>query len=66
MDETWIHHFTLKSNCQSAEWTAVGESHPKPSKIQTSAGKVLASVFWNAQDILFISYLEKGRTINSK
>ena len=33
--------------------------------MQTSAGKVLASVFWDAQSILFIDYLEKGRTINS-
>ena len=34
--------------------------------MQTSAGKVLASEFWDAQSILFIDYLEKGRTINSK
>ena len=32
----------------------------------TSAGKVLSSVFWDAQGILFIDYLEKGRTINSE
>ena len=66
MDKTWIHHFTLESNQQSAEWTAVSESHPKQSKMQTSTGKVLASVFWDAPGILFIDYLEKGRTINSK
>ena len=30
--------------------------------MQTSAGKVLASVFWDVQGILFIDYLEKGRT----
>ena len=29
MDETWIHHFTLESNWQSAEWTAVGKICPK-------------------------------------
>ena len=33
---------------------------------QTSASKVLASVFWDAQGVLFINYLEKGRTINIK
>ena len=66
MDETWIHHFTLDSNQQSNEWTAAVESHPKRSKTQTSAGKVLASVFWDAQGILFINYLEKGRTIYSE
>lgn len=29
MDETWIHHYTPESLCQSAEWTQVGESRPK-------------------------------------
>ena len=66
MDETWMHHFTLESNQQSAEGTAAGESRPKQPKIQTSAGKVLGPVFWNVQGILFINYLEKGRTINRK
>ena len=66
MDETWIHHFTLESNQLLAEWTAVGESRPKQPMMQTSAGKVLASIFWDVQGILFLDYLEKGRTINSK
>ena len=48
MGETWIHHFTPVSNQQSAEWIAAGKSPPKWPKMQTSAGKVLASVFWGA------------------
>ena len=66
IDEIWIHHFAPKSNRQSAEWKAAGESRPKQPKTQTSAGKVFASVYWDAQGILFINYLEKGRTINSE
>ena len=66
IDETWIHHFTPESNQQSAEWTAAGKNCPKWPKMQTPAGKVLASIFWNAQGILFINYLKKQRTINSK
>ena len=66
MDETWIHHFTPQLNRQSAEGTAAGESHSKRPMMQTSAGKVLSSIFWDAQGIFFIDYLEKGRTINSK
>ena len=65
-DETWIHHYTPESNRQSAEWTAKGENRPKRLKTQMSAGKVLASVFWDAHGILFIDYLEKGETINSE
>ena len=30
MDEPWIHHFTQKSNWQSAEWTVASEILPKP------------------------------------
>ena len=33
---------------------------------QRSAGKVLASVFWDVQGILLIDYLKKGRNINSE
>ena len=35
-------------------------------KKQTSAGKVLASVFWDVQSILFTDYFEKGRTKKSQ
>ena len=35
-------------------------------KTQASVGKVLASIFQGAQGILFIDYLEKGRTISNK
>ena len=66
MDETWIHHFTSESNWKPAEWTAASERRPKWPKMQTSAGKVLASVFWDAQGILFIDYLLKGTIINSE
>ena len=44
-DETWIHHFTLETNWQSAKWTAADESRKK---MQTLVGKVLASIFWDA------------------
>lgn len=60
MDETWLYHFTPESNRQSAEWTAHDESNPKRGK-QQSAGKVMASVFWDAQGIIFIDYLQKGQ-----
>jgi [histone H3]-lysine36 N-dimethyltransferase SETMAR len=65
MDETWLHHYTPESNRQSAEWTARDESNPNRPKTQQSAGKVMASVFWDAHGIIFIDYLEKGKTINS-
>ena len=65
IDETWIHHYTLETKISSAEWTAAGESRLKRPKTQQCAGKVMASVFWDAHSILFNDYLEKGKTINS-
>ena len=65
MDETWIHHYTPKTNRSSSEWTAASESRPKRPKTQQWAGKIMASVFWEAHGILFIDYLQKRKTINS-
>ena len=65
MDKTWIHHYTPETKRSSAEWTAVGERRPKRPKTQQLAGKVMVSVFWDVHGILFIDYLEKGKTINS-
>jgi hypothetical protein len=62
MDETWIHHYTPESKQQSKQWTEAGCSAPKKTGSVPSAGKVIASVFWDADGILFIDYLEKGKT----
>ena len=48
------------------ECTAEGKSWPKRPMMQTSAGKVLASVFWDVQGILLIDYLENESTISSE
>jgi len=32
--------------------------------VQKSAGKVLASIFWDQESILLTDYLPKGQTIN--
>jgi hypothetical protein len=60
MDETWLLHNTPESNRQSAKWTECDEPNPKRGKTQRSAGKVMASVFWDARGIIFIDYLKKG------
>ena len=63
MDETLIHHYTPESKQQSKQWTEAGCSTPKKTMSVPSAGNVMASVFWEAEGILFIGYLEKGKTI---
>ncbi|MCP6559131.1 hypothetical protein NL501_28330, partial [Klebsiella pneumoniae] len=63
VDETWIHYYTHETKEQSKQWVIKGESAPKKAKTILSAGKVMATVFWDSQGILFIDYLEKGKTI---
>jgi histone-lysine N-methyltransferase SETMAR len=59
MDETWIYHYTPESKQQSKQWTEAGCSAPKKTSSVPSAGKVMRSVFWDAEGILVIDYLEK-------
>lgn len=66
MDETWVHHYTPETKQQSKQWVEAGGSAPKKAKSIASAGKVMASVFWDAKGILLIDYLEKGKTITGQ
>jgi hypothetical protein len=54
------YNYTLESIQQSKQWTA-----PKKTSSVPSAGKVMASVFWDAEGI-FIDYLEKGNIITNE
>jgi histone-lysine N-methyltransferase SETMAR len=53
VDEIWIHHYTPESKQQSKQWTEAG-SVPKKTSSVPLAGKVMASVFWDAEGIFFI------------
>jgi histone-lysine N-methyltransferase SETMAR len=39
---------------------------PKKFRVEKSAGKILASIFWDQDGILLICYLPKGQTINAE
>ena len=45
------------------QWSDGIAAHPAPTK---SAGKVLASIFWDQDGIFLIDYLPKGQTINAE
>ncbi|XP_046976362.1 histone-lysine N-methyltransferase SETMAR-like [Vanessa cardui] len=63
MDETWIHHFDPETEQQSMTWKRASSPTPKKFKVSSSAGKVMASVFLDAEGIIMVEYLEKGATI---
>ena len=63
MDETWVHHFTPEATQQSKQWKHPGSPLPKKAKTVPSTGKVMASIFWDTDDIL-LDRLSPKRTNN--
>jgi len=66
MGETWLYHYDPETKQQSMEWQHSGSLRPKIFRVQKSAGKGLASIFWDQDGILLIDYLPKGQTINAE
>jgi len=46
MDETWLYHYEPETKQQSMEWPQSGSTRPQKFRVQKSAGKVLASIFF--------------------
>ncbi|XP_049521685.1 histone-lysine N-methyltransferase SETMAR-like [Dermacentor silvarum] len=63
VDETWIHHYTPESKQKSKQWTGPDEGAPKKAKTVCSAGKMMATVFWDLRGIIFVDYLQNSKTI---
>ena len=47
-------------------WTESGESAPKKAKTVPSAGRVMATIFWDSHGIILTDYLQKGKIITRK
>ena len=56
-DECLVHHFEAETKRQSMQWKHPSSPPPKKGKVVSSAGKVMASVFWDAKGIVFVDYL---------
>ena len=57
-DETWVHRYSLESKQASKEWRKYGEGVLVKAKTLLSAGKVLATVFWDFKGVLHIDFLQ--------
>lgn len=63
-DETWVHHFTPETKAASMTWKHPSSPVRKKFKVSPSAGKVMATVFWDAKGVILLDFLHKG-TINA-
>ena len=63
IEETWVHHFQPETKLQLKQWKHLDYPPPKEAKTGMSAGNVMASIFWDAEGMLLVDYLDKGHTI---
>ncbi|KAL4131834.1 hypothetical protein QTP88_009083 [Uroleucon formosanum] len=64
-DETWAHYYTPETKEQSKQWRHTHSPKVKKFKQEKSAGKVMATVFWDRKGVLQIDFMPRGTTINA-
>ena len=63
VNETWIQYYEPENKAQSSQWVWPGFPRPKKFKAQPSAGKVMATVVWDAKGVIMLDFLPKRSTI---
>ena len=66
VDETWVHHFDPETKRQSMQWKHFDSPPPRKFRAIPSAGKVMATIFWDSEGVILTDFLEKGATINKE
>ena len=66
VDKTWIYYYTPETKNQSKIWTGPSEPAPKKAKRVPSAGKLMATIFWDSHGIILINYLQTEKTITGE
>ena len=59
VDETWVHYNEPENKAESRQSVGPRSSRPRKFKTQPSAGKVMATVFWDAQGVIMLDFLAK-------
>ena len=62
VDETSVHYYEPENKAHSRQWVGPGSPRPKKFKMQPYAGKVMATVFWDAKGVM-LDFLPKRSTI---
>ena len=63
VDETLVHYYESKNKAKSRQWVGPESPRPKTFKTQPSAGKVMATVFWDAKGVVMLDVLPKRSII---
>ena len=63
VDETWA-HYEPENKAQSRQWVGPGSPRPNKFKTQPSAGKVMATVFWDAKRRYYVGLFTQEKYNN--
>ena len=63
VDETWVHYYEPENKVHSHQSVGPGYPRPKKFKTQPPAGKLMATVFWDAQGVIMLDFLAEKSTI---
>ncbi|XKL66254.1 hypothetical protein PGB90_009674 [Kerria lacca] len=66
VDETWVHHHTPETKRSSMEWKHKDSPRTKKAKTIISARKVMLTVFFDHEGVVYSEFAPKGSTVNSK
>jgi hypothetical protein len=64
--ETWVHHNEPESKTQSVASKRPTLPVAKKFKSQTSAGKIMLTLFWNMEGVILVHFTPKDENINSQ
>src|SRR3954469_8691334 len=59
-------HFTPETKRSSMQWKHVTFPSPKKFRVQSLAGKVMATVFWDIKGVLLLDFLERNHTVTGQ
>ena len=65
VDETWVKLYDPLTRTESKQWKKKSEKAPVKPKIGPTNAKLMCTVFFDAEGIITVDFLEKGNTINS-
>lgn len=65
-DETWIHFWDPETKQESMHWKHRDSPPPKKFRTQPSAGKVMATIFWDFKGVIHIDYMPHNTTITGQ
>ena len=61
----WIYQFDPENKIQSKEWHLKGAPGPVKFKVERSVKKVMATIFWDSEQVILIDFLEGKKTVTS-